>query len=166
MKNILLILSLSMTLTACAQQNDNNASAMNNNNDPVALQSAQKPKVTDGVVNVINQDEFALLVNEWRQTSTWEFKGDRPAIIDFNATWCGPCRKLKPILDQLAKEYSGKIDFYSIDVDENRPLAMWFRISSIPMLLICPVDGKPQALVGMSPKENIVEAIREVAKVK
>lgn len=166
MKNILLILALFVTLTACAEHNENNVSAINSNDDTTALQSSPKPNVTDGIVNVIDQDEFALLVNEWRQTSTWEFKGERPAIIDFNATWCGPCRKLKPILDELAKEYSGKIDFYSIDVDENRPLAMWFRISSIPMLLICPVDGQPQALVGMCPKENIVEAIVDVAKVK
>ena len=166
MKKIVLTLTLAITLSACAQQNDKNISNMSENTETAALQNAKAPKVKDGIVNVINQDEFAALIAEWKQQSRWVFKGSRPAIIDFNATWCGPCRKLKPVLEQLAKEYSGKIDFYSIDVDDNRELAMTFRISSIPMLLICPVDSTPQALVGLHPKENIVEAIQIVAKVK
>ena len=166
MKKFVLTLALAITLSACAQQSDKIVYNMSEITETADIQKATVSKVKDGIVNVINQDEFAALIAEWKQQSRWVFKGNRPAIIDFNATWCGPCRKLKPVLEQLVKEYSGKIDFYSIDVDDNRELAMTFRISSIPMLLICPVDSTPQALVGLHPKENIVEAIQIVAKVQ
>ncbi|MBR6283873.1 MAG: thiol reductase thioredoxin [Muribaculaceae bacterium] len=151
-KPLLLVVAVSMSLTACAQSQT----------------GATQPAVADiaapaaGVVNEINQDDFAQLVADWHNTSEWKFKGSRPAVVDFNATWCGPCRQLAPILKELAVEMAGKVDFYSIDVDKNRALAGTFGISSIPMLLICPVDGKPQSIVGLKPKEYIQQAITQI----
>jgi thioredoxin len=82
-----------------------------------------------------------------------KFIGERPAIVDFTATWCGPCRKLAPILEELAKEYRGKVDIYKVDVDKCGDLAKAFRISSIPAVLFIPVDGTPQMMVGLRSKE-------------
>ena len=85
--------------------------------------------------------------------------GNQLTLVDFYATWCGPCRRLAPVLEELAVEYKGKVEFYSIDVDKNKPLAQAFQVRSIPMLLLCPVEGEPQAIVGLYPKEEIVKAI-------
>ena len=165
MKHFVLALATFAALTACGQQSNNdntNATAAPAANENIA---SSKPVVTDGVINVIGQDEFSQLVADWKNAADWKFLGTKPAIVDFNATWCGPCRKLEPILKELAKEYAGKIDFYSIDVDDNRELAKAFGISSIPMVLICPTDTTPQAIVGLYPKEEIVQAIQAVTKV-
>ncbi len=88
-----------------------------------------------------------------------KFLGDRPAIVDFTATWCGPCRKLAPILEELSKEYKGKVDIYKVDVDKCSDLAKAFRISSIPALLFIPEDGTPQILVGLRSKEALKKDI-------
>lgn len=120
--------------------------------------------VAAGQVNEIDQEQFAQLVAEWQGVEQWNYKGTRPAVVDFNATWCGPCRQLAPILKELAATYAGRVDFYSIDVDDNRPLAMAFGVQSIPMLLICPVDGQPQALVGLQPKEVIQQVLDQMVK--
>ncbi len=129
--------------------------------DPeVATAAAPAPKVTE-----INQDQFAQNVADYT-ANEWKFKGDKPVVVDFNATWCGPCRRLAPILEELAGEYDGRVTFYSIDVDKNRPLAQAFQVQSIPMLLLCPVEGEPQAIVGLYPKEEIVKAIEALLPAK
>ena len=116
-------------------------------------QSAAATKVVE-----INQDKFAELVADFKD-STWKLKSSIPVVVDFNATWCGPCKRLAPVLEELAKEYDGRIAFYSIDVDKNKPLAQAFPVRSIPMLLLCPVEGEPQQIVGLYPKEEIVKAM-------
>ena len=90
------------------------------------------------------------------------FLGDKPAIVDFTATWCGPCRKLSPVLEELAVEYKGKVDFYKIDVDKCRDIAEAFRISSIPALLFIPKDGTPRMLVGFRDKETMRQDIEGI----
>lgn len=120
-----------------------------------AAVTAQQPKPT---VKVINQAEFATLVGGPVGDSDWKAVNTRPAVVDFNAVWCGPCRKLAPILDSLAVEMPN-VDFYSIDVDENKPLARQLGITNIPMVLICPVGGQPQAIVGLYPKDELKKAI-------
>lgn len=87
------------------------------------------------------------------------FLGDKPAIVDFTATWCGPCQRLAPILEELAKEYKGKVNIYKVDVDKNRKLAEAFKISSIPAMLFIPVDGTPQMLVGLRTKDVLKSEI-------
>lgn len=91
-----------------------------------------------------------------------EYLGDKPAIVDFTATWCGPCRKLAPILEELSKDYKGKVKFYKVDVDKCKDLAEAFKISSIPALLFIPKDGTPQMLVGLRNKEALEQDIKNI----
>ncbi len=91
----------------------------------------------------------------------WEFRGERPCIIDFYADWCGPCKKVAPIMDQLAKEYEGKIDIYKIDTDKQKELAQVFNIRSIPSVMYCPAEGQPYMYVGAFPKSKYQELIKK-----
>ena len=87
------------------------------------------------------------------------FLGDKPAIVDFTATWCGPCQKLAPILEELAAEYKGKVNVYKVDVDKCKDLAQAFKISSIPAVLFIPKDGTPQMMVGLRSKDAMKQDI-------
>ena len=158
-KFILLTLLATVSLAACAQQPRGNSQPAGADSTVMAAQPA-------GAVTEINQDDFARLIVDWRNATEWKFLGARPAVVDFNATWCGPCRQLAPILKELAAELAGKVDFYGVDVDKNRELASAFGVRSIPMLLICPVDGQPQALVGLHPKDDILQAINQVTAIE
>lgn len=106
-------------------------------------------------VKEIDQTQFKQLVG-LADNGNWTTTAQRPCVVDFNADWCGPCRRLAPVLKELAKERTD-IDFYSVNVDDNEELAKALRISSIPMLLIVPVQGDPQAIVGLYPKEELVK---------
>lgn len=88
-----------------------------------------------------------------------KYLGDIPAIVDFTATWCGPCQKLAPILEELAKEYKGKVNIYKVDVDKCKDLAQAFRISSIPAMLFIPMEETPQMLVGLRDKATLKKEI-------
>ena len=161
-KTIIISCCVATSLMACANGNSETQAATEAD---TTISQVNTSQVIDGKVNEINQDQFAELIADW-QTGEWNFKGPRPAIVDFNATWCGPCRKLAPILKELAKEYASKIDFYSVDVDQNMPMAQAFGIRSIPMLLICPVDGQPQGLTGLHPKDDIKTAITDITGIE
>ena len=89
----------------------------------------------------------------------WKYAGSLPAIIDFYADWCGPCRRLAPILAELAEEYAGKIVIYKVDVDAQKEVAAFFGVNSIPLLLFVPMEGEPQIGQGLMPKENLKKAI-------
>ena len=91
-----------------------------------------------------------------------KFLGDKPAIVDFSATWCGPCQRLSPILEELAKEYEGKVDIYKVDVDKCRELAETFNISSIPAMLFIPMEGEAFMLVGLRNKADLQKKIEEI----
>lgn len=112
------------------------------------------------LVKEINQAQFHELIGTM-DNGMWQSQVSRTAVVDFNADWCGPCRKLAPILKELASEMTD-IDFYSVNVDKNKELAKALRVSSIPMLLIVPAKGQPQAIVGLYPKEEIVNTINYV----
>ncbi len=91
----------------------------------------------------------------------WKYLGDKPALIDFYADWCGPCKKIAPVLEELAEVYKDEIYIYKIDVDKEEELAAIFGISSIPSLLFIPMDDTPQLTQGALPKENLETVIRE-----
>lgn len=113
-------------------------------------------------VEHLNKAEFVQKVyNYEKNPDKWVYEGSIPAIVDFYATWCGPCKALAPVLEELAKEYSGKIVIYKIDTDKERELAAAFGISSIPTLLFIPAKGDPQIAQGALPKESLKRAIDE-----
>lgn len=109
----------------------------------------------------LSDADFSRLVSDHTKGyNGWEFKGKRPAVIDFYADWCGPCRIVAPSIDSLAKVYNGKVDFYKVNVDLYPDLAANLMVQSIPMLLFCPVDGFPQAIAGAYPGAELDAVIR------
>ena len=111
----------------------------------------------------LNKVDFLNKVSNYEANpQEWKFLGERPALIDFYATWCGPCKGLSPVLEELSEEYAGKIDIYKIDVDEEAELASLFNIRSVPTLLFVPMEGTPQMAQGALPKSTLKEAIESV----
>lgn len=111
------------------------------------------------VVKEITKSEFTKKVADLEKNKNWKFLGNKPTIIDFYATWCGPCKRLSPIMEQLAKEYNGKVQFYKVDVDKERELATMFGIQSIPSILFIPKRGKPIMAQGALPKAELKKTI-------
>ncbi len=101
-----------------------------------------------------------------KSTTEWKFKGSIPAIIDFYADWCGPCKMVSPILEQLSKEYEGRLNIYKVNTETERQLAGSFGISSIPSILFIPVTGQPQMSAGALPKNTLKKMIRDVLGVE
>lgn len=91
----------------------------------------------------------------------WKYIGDKPCIIDFHAPWCSYCKRLYPILDELATEYNGRVDFYTIDVDQEETLETAFQIRTIPTLLLCTPQGYKKLTLGTLPKSGIKQLIEE-----
>jgi thioredoxin len=89
----------------------------------------------------------------------WNFKGNKPAIIDFYASWCGPCQRLSPIIDEIAEEYAGKVDIYKVNVDDEEELAKLFRVRSIPTLVYIPMGENPTIQPGGKTKAELKEII-------
>lgn len=118
--------------------------------------NAAPPQVQD-----ITQEQFVKMVGDYSKGyDDFKMLGTKPAVVDIYATWCGPCKRLSPILEELATEYKGKVDFYKIDLDKNRGLGDAFGVQSIPMIIFFPVDGsEPQAILGLHPKGDIKEVI-------
>lgn len=96
--------------------------------------------------------------------SNWTFLGDKPALIDFYAAWCGPCKALSPVLEELSEEYAGKVDIYKVNVDEEESLAEAFGIRSIPTLYFIPMEGQPQRAMGAMPKEQLKKILDSIIK--
>ncbi len=92
----------------------------------------------------------------------WKYKGTKPCVIDFYASWCGPCKRLAPIMEELAKEYKGQVIFYKVDTDKEPMLSQAFGIRSIPQILFVPVGAQPQMAQGLLPKETLQQAIKDV----
>lgn len=115
--------------------------------------------VSAQVVKEITKSEFTKKVADLEKNKNWKFLGNKPTIIDFYATWCGPCKRLSPIMEQLAKEYNGKVQFYKVDVDKERELATMFGIQSIPSILFIPKKGKPIMAQGALPKAELKKTI-------
>lgn len=108
----------------------------------------------------IGKEEFLKRVYDYESNpKSLKFEGDKPAIVDFYATWCGPCQGLGPVLEELADEYSGKLDIYKVDVDKEQELSSVFGIRSVPTLLFIPRSGDPSMSSGAPSKQQLKQII-------
>lgn len=114
----------------------------------------------------LTKEAFLEKVFNFKENKEWKFEGKKPALIDFYADWCGPCKMLAPILEELSEEYGDKIDFYKIDTEAEQELSAAFGIRSIPSMLFCPTEGEPQMANGALPKADLERVISEVLKVE
>lgn len=108
---------------------------------------------------------FKEKIFNYETKQEWEFQGELPVIIDFYADWCGPCKMVAPILEELSQEYAGKVNIYKVDTEAEQELAAAFGITSIPSILFIPKNDPPQMAQGAMPKESFVRAIQDVLKV-
>jgi thioredoxin len=110
-------------------------------------------------IHLTKQDFLEKVMNYEKNQTEWVYEGDKPALIDFYADWCGPCRQAAPILEELAKEYEGKIYIYKIDTEKERELASVFGIQSIPAFLFVPQSGKPTMSSGIAQSQEETKAM-------
>jgi thioredoxin 1 len=107
----------------------------------------------------LTKQSFVEKVFDFEKNAEWKYQGEIPCVIDFWAPWCGPCRAVGPVIEELSKEYDGKVNFYKINTDDEQELAGAFGIRSIPSLLFVPMTGQPKMAVGALPKTALKEAI-------
>ena len=110
----------------------------------------------------LSVETFKTKVFDFGKSKDWKFNGLRPAIIDFYADWCGPCRALAPVLDEVSREYAGKVDIYKVNTETEPELAALFGVRGIPALLFIPIAGEPAMSSGFMPKESFGKAINEL----
>lgn len=119
------------------------------------------------MVKVLTKEEFLTKIADYRQgAKEWKYLGNKPAIIDFYADWCGPCKALAPVYEELSNEYDGKVDFYKINTEVEQELSAAFAIRSIPTILFIPLIGQPQIAQGALPKQKFKEIIDSVLLAK
>lgn len=115
----------------------------------------------------LTKEEFLKRISNYETSPTqWKYLGDKPAIIDFYADWCGPCKAIAPILEELAAEYADKIYIYKVNTEKELDLSGVFGIRSIPSILFIPMHGKPQMVQGAIPKKEMKEAIENILLAK
>ncbi len=113
----------------------------------------------------LTKETFKEKVFNFEENKEWKFEGNKPCLIDFYADWCGPCKAVAPVLEELAKDYEGKLNIYKVDTEAERELSGMFGIQSIPSLLFIPSEGQPQMAQGALPKETLKKAFEDVLKV-
>lgn len=119
----------------------------------------------EGVI-YLNKESFKTEVFNYETQKEWSYNGDVPAILDFYADWCGPCKMLAPILDELQKEYKGKIQVFKVDTQKEKELVAVFGIKSLPTIVFIPTNGEPQAAMGFRDKAGMEKMISEILKVE
>ncbi|NDV94635.1 thioredoxin [Dysgonomonas sp. 521] len=151
MRQFALILFIAaFSLTACGQAKKSTVE------EPAKKENKMK------TIHLNKIDFLKKVANYEANPKEWKYLGDKPALIDFYADWCGPCKAVAPVLEELAKEYDGQIYIYKIDTEAEQELAAMFGIRSIPSLLFVPMDGAPQMAQGALPKNVLKEAIDKV----
>jgi thioredoxin len=155
MKKII-ILSLVLTaLVGCGKTQKEEKNVITN---PELITKKEKKM---GTIHLTTAD-FKAKVFNYDVNTEWKYEGDKPCLIDFYADWCGPCKMVAPVLEELAAEYDGQIYIYKIDTEAEQELAMAFGIRSIPSLLFVPMNGEPQMSQGAMGKADFKRAIDEI----
>ena len=116
------------------------------------------------MTELLTKETFLEKVFNFENNKEWKFEGDLPCIIDFYADWCGPCKIIAPILEELSEEFKGKINIYKVDTEAQPELSAAFAIRSIPSMLFCPKEGQPQMAQGALPKQQLEGIIKDVLK--
>jgi thioredoxin len=114
----------------------------------------------------LTKETFKDKIFDFETSKEWAYKGENPCIIDFYAHWCGPCKMIAPIMEELAKEYCCKVDIFKVNTEEEQELAAMFGIRSIPSILFVPLNEQPQMAMGALPKETFKQLITEVLNIK
>ena len=152
-KSIFAAILLAFKLLAFAGENKENKTVNN---------EQQKTEKKMGTIHLTKGEFLSKVANFEANPTEWKYLGDKPCIIDFYAAWCGPCKVVAPILEDLAKEYEGQIYIYKVDTEAEQELAGAFGIRSIPSILFCPMNAAPQMAQGALPKDSFKKAIVEV----
>ena len=154
-KSIFNIFAIVLLLAGCTTGN-----RQRNHQSPRQAAPSQATAVAS-----LTAQSFKLKVMDYElHPDQWVYEGTRPAVIDFYATWCRPCKMMAPAVEQLARKYKGKIDFYKVDIDQEEELASVFGIQSIPTLLFIPAKGNPAVQTGAMPQEELEKAIKTLLK--
>ena len=162
MKHIALILVAALSFSACNAKSTNSDKTETNQNKSI---TTNKEK-TMSTVKLTKAMFLEKVANYEANPNEWKYLGDKPCIIDFYADWCGPCKAVAPVLEELATEYADDIIIYKVDTEAEQDLAAAFGIRSIPTILFCPMEGAPQVARGALPKASFEEAIKDVLKVE
>lgn len=129
----------------------------------LALTGNARNKDTGRKTVELDAKSFKELVADYN-ANEWKYLGDKPAVIDFYADWCGPCKKIGPVLEKLAGEFEGDVYVYKVNVDRNRVLSAIFEINSIPALLFIPKSGDPEMVVGFRNEDFLRKKITDLIK--
>ncbi len=140
--------------------NDMSADSVTADNTGAGNAPAAVEKQEEGKVILLSEEEYKAMVEDFT-TEEWKYLGDRPAIVDFYADWCGPCRQMSPVLEKIASDYKGTINVYKVNVDNARNLSKSYGIRSIPMFLLIPVEGEPVKAVGSMPEEQFRAKVKD-----
>jgi thioredoxin 1 len=114
------------------------------------------------MVEHLTKETFLNKVFNYENNKEWKYEGETPCIIDFYADWCGPCKSVAPVLEELAKDFDGKVNVFKVDTEKEQELASVFGIKSIPSFLFVPVAGQPQMAVGALPKDTFIKAFKDI----
>jgi len=153
-----LVILLNLGLSAC----DSSAAGKSSTSEDTEKALDATDAKSEGTVVYLNEESFRNLVwNYNTNPQDWVYEGELPAVIDFYADWCGPCKRVAPIMDKLAKDYNGKVIIYKVDTDANRELSSVFGIRSIPSVLFIPKNGKPAMQPGAMQEEQYKQIIEE-----
>ena len=118
------------------------------------------------MVEHLTKETFLNKIFNYEKNKEWKFEGEKPCIIDFYADWCSACKMVAPVLEELAKDFDGKLDVFKVDTEEEQELASVFGIRSIPSFLFVPAEGQPQMAMGALPKETFIKAFKDVLGVE
>ena len=154
-KIIIILLAIGSAFTSCNGQTPNDKRTEAN-------QETTKNKTNMKTIKLTKSEFLTKVANYETNPNEWKYLGDKPALIDFYADWCGPCKAIAPILEDLAAEYGDDIYIYKVDTEQEEELAALFGIRSIPSLLFIPMGEKPQMAQGAMPKAELKKAIDEV----
>lgn len=156
----LTLLLFSALAVSCGAKAGNQAQAENKHS--VSNTEINKKDKKMKTIHLTKAEFLKKVVDFEGNPNEWKYLGDKPALIDFYASWCGPCKTIAPVLEELAAEYEGQIYIYKVDTEAEQELAAAFGIRSIPTLLFAPMKGNPQIAQGALPKANLKQAIDQV----